>query len=834
MADVTVEQLANFVGTPVEKLLVQMQEAGLIQKKPAEVVSEADKTQLLSYLQRMHGDKTGNAEQAVAAETKKITLIRKTQETIKVADSSGKNKIVNVEVRKKRTLVKPEGGSRTRRGNKKQTASSSGRRSTDEQNEKTKRAANKKTAANKNEKPVKRTAKSKKPSSENLNAPPVQVMQPVPATEENKGSGRRAAAKSKRKNSKNDYLDTRENGGKRSKKERQQEEILTRKAFKSKALEQSFTKPVAPIVREVIIPETITVGELAQKMAIKAADVVKFMFKLGTMVTINQVIDQDTAVVVVEEMGHKPKLLKANALEESLTEDTTTETSVHYEPQPRAPVVTVMGHVDHGKTSLLDHIRESRVQVGEAGGITQHIGAYHVNTAKGMISFLDTPGHAAFTAMRARGAKATDIVILVVAADDGVMPQTEEAIQHAKAADVPIVVAINKIDKPEADCDRVMNELSQKGVIPESWGGDVQFVPVSAHTGEGVNDLLDAILLQAELLELKAIAEGPAKGIVIESRLDKGRGPVASVLVQSGLLQKGDNILIGQQYGRVRAMVDSNGKAALTAGPSITVEILGLDGAPDSGDEMIVVQDERKAREIALFRQGKFRDVKLARQQVSKLENMFKDMESAKKRILKVVLKTDVRGSLEAITSSLEELGNDEVSVQVISGGVGGITETDVNLALASQGVVIGFNVRADGTARRIAENESVDLRYYSVIYDIIADVEKALSGMLETELSEKIVGIAEVREVFRAPKIGAIAGCMVIEGTVYRNERIRVLRENIVIYEGELESLRRYKEDVNEVRNDMECGIGVKNYNDVKVGDKIEVYKTVEIARSL
>ncbi|MBE8232638.1 MAG: translation initiation factor IF-2, partial [Endozoicomonadaceae bacterium] len=541
---------------------------------------------------------------------------------------------------------------------------------------------------------------------------------------------------------------------------------------------------------------------------------------------------QETALVVVEEMGHNPKVVNANAIEEILndsSEDISNDKSVS-----RAPVITVMGHVDHGKTSLLDYIRSSRIQIGEAGGITQHIGAYQLKTDNGVFCFLDTPGHAAFTAMRARGAQATDIVILVVAADDGVMPQTEEAIQHAIAADVPLIVAVNKIDKPDADIERIKNELSRRNVLAEDWGGDVQFIGVSALTGEGIPDLLDAILLQAEVLELKAVNTGPAKGIVLESRLDKGRGPVASILVKSGLLCKGDCILVGHQYGRVRAMMNEDKAFRDQAGPSTPVEILGLDGVPNSGDPVLVVQDERKAREIALFRQGKYREVKLATKQAAKLENMFKDMTEVSVLILKVVLKTDVKGSLEAITHALRELGNKEVIVQVISGGVGGITETDAHLALASSAIVIGFNVRADSIARRIIENEGLDLRYYSVIYDIISDMKAALSGLLKSELRENIIGVAEVRDVFNAPKIGAIAGCMVIEGIIYRNERIRVLREDIVIYSGELESLRRYKDDVNEVKHGIECGIGVKGYNDVKVGDKIEVYKMIEIERSL
>lgn len=594
-----------------------------------------------------------------------------------------------------------------------------------------------------------------------------------------------------------------------------------------------FTRPIAPVVREVSIPETVTVSELSQKMAVKAADVIKVMFKMGSMVTINQVIDQETASIVVEEMGHKFKLTKEDAIEDALVEDTAAA-EVHGIEKPRAPVVTVMGHVDHGKTSLLDYIRKSRVQIGEAGGITQHIGAYHVKADFGAISFLDTPGHAAFTAMRARGAKATDIVILVVAADDGVMPQTEEAVQHAKAAGVPIIVAINKIDKPGVDCDRVKNELSARDVIPEEWGGNTQFIPVSALTGQGIDELLEAIILQTELLELKATDEGPARGVVIESRLDRGRGPVATVLVQSGKLLLGDNILVGQQYGRVRAMLDENSRPVKEAGPSIPVEILGLDGTPAAGDEIQVVRDERKAREIAAFRQGRFRDVKLARQQIAKLENVFSRMGVEEKKVLNIVLKTDVRGSLEALISILQEQGNEEVEVQIISNGVGGITETDANLALASNAVIIGFNVRADASARKIIETEELGMRYYSVIYDIIDDVKKALGGMLGSDTREEIMGTAEVRDVFNSPKFGAIAGCMVIEGNVYRNDRIRVLRDNVVIYEGELESLRRYKDDVTEVRNGMECGIAVKSYNDVKAGDNIEVYKTIEVQRTL
>ena len=599
---------------------------------------------------------------------------------------------------------------------------------------------------------------------------------------------------------------------------------------KGSALQQGFQKPAQAVNRDVIIGETITVGELANKMAVKGSQVIKAMMKLGAMATINQVIDQETAQLVAEEMGHKVILRRENELEEAVMSDRDTGAAA----EPRAPVVTIMGHVDHGKTSLLDYIRSTKVASGEAGGITQHIGAYHVETDNGMITFLDTPGHAAFTSMRARGAQATDIVVLVVAADDGVMPQTIEAIQHAKAAQVPLVVAVNKIDKPEADMDRVKNELSQYGVMPEEWGGESQFIPVSAKVGTGIDDLLNAILLQAEVLELKAVRNGMASGAVIESFLDKGRGPVATVLVREGTLNKGDIVLCGFEYGRVRAMRDELGREVLEAGPSIPVEILGLSGVPAAGDEVTVVRDEKKAREVALYRQGKFREVKLARQQKSKLENMFANMTEGEVHEVNVVLKADVQGSVEAISDSLLKLSTDEVKVKIIGSGVGGITETDATLAAASNAILVGFNVRADASARRVIEAESLDLRYYSVIYNLIDEVKAAMSGMLSPELKQQIIGLAEVRDVFKSPKFGAIAGCMVTEGTIKRHNPIRVLRDNVVIYEGELESLRRFKDDVNEVRNGMECGIGVKNYNDVRVGDMIEVFEIIEIQRSI
>ncbi len=865
MAEVTVEQLAAVVGAPVERLLQQMQDAGLPQTNGSQPVSDAEKQTLLAHLKRSRGNGGGTTESG------KITLKRKTVSKMKVSGNTGKNKVVNVEVRKKRTYEKrneeesdrnkSQGQGADARGGRRDGDSRGPRREGDARGPRRDGDARGPRREGDARGP-RRDGDARGPRREGdargprrdgdargprrdgdargprrdgsgrapVMAPPADA--PPPADDGRKSRNRRV----KKDRRDTDDRPLRRNGDKRGGRDGRRDDRrggrrASRTVTPDSMVAHGFTKPTAPVVREVSIPETITVGELAQKMAVKAADVIKAMFKMGSMVTINQVIDQDTASIVVEEMGHKFKLTKADAIEDTLVDDAA---ETQGEEKSRAPVVTVMGHVDHGKTSLLDYIRKSRVQAGEAGGITQHIGAYHVETPRGIVSFLDTPGHAAFTAMRARGAQATDIVILVVAADDGVMPQTEEAVQHAKAAGVPIVVAVNKMDKPEADPDRVKNELSAREVIPEEWGGDTQFMPVSALTGQGVDELLEAVLLQAEVLELKAVHEGPARGVVVESRLDKGRGPVATVLVQGGELKQGDNILVGQQYGRVRAMLDENGKPIKTAGPSIPVEILGLDGTPDAGDEMQAVRDERKAREIAMFRQGKFREIKLARQQAAKLENVFSNMGSADKKVLNIVLKADVRGSLEALTSSLQELGNEEVEVKVISGGVGGITETDANLALASNAVIVGFNVRADASARKVVEAEELDMRYYSVIYDIVDDVKKALGGMLGSDTREEIVGVAEVRDVFRSPKFGAVAGCMVVEGTVHRNERIRVLRDNVVIYEGELESLRRYKDDVNEVRNGMECGIAVKSYNDVKAGDKIEVYKTIEVQRTL
>ncbi|MBB2493473.1 translation initiation factor IF-2 [Aquipseudomonas ullengensis] len=834
MTQVTVKELAQVVDTPVERLLQQMREAGLPHTSAEQVVTDNEKQALLAHLKSSHGEKL--------EEPRKITLQRKTTTTLKVAGS----KTISVEVRKKKTYVKrsPDEieAEKQRELEEQRVADEAARVKAEE-------AARQRAAQEASKQPEVAAA----PADAVASAPVAPVAAPLdsvaaidPAAVDRKKEEPRRPEKAR-----NDDADRR--GGDR--KTTQHRPTVKEKApaprvaprtideesdsFRrggrgkgklKKRNQHGFQSPTGPVVRDVSIGETITVADLAAQMSVKGAEVVKFMFKMGTPVTINQVLDQETAQLIAEELGHKVKLVSENALEDQLAE------SLKFEGESfsRAPVVTVMGHVDHGKTSLLDYIRRAKVAAGEAGGITQHIGAYHVETERGMVTFLDTPGHAAFTAMRARGAKATDIVILVVAADDGVMPQTVEAVQHAKAAGVPLVVAVNKIDKPGADLDRIRSELSVHGVTSEEWGGDTPFVSVSAKVGTGVDELLEAVLLQAEILELKATPSAPGRGVVVESRLDKGRGPVATVLVQDGTLRQGDMILVGSNFGRIRAMLDENGKPIKEAGPSIPVEILGLDGTPDAGDEMSVLADEKKAREVALFRQGKFREVKLARAHAGKLENIFENMGQEEKKTLNIVLKSDVRGSLEALQGSLSSLGNEEVQVRVVGGGVGGITESDANLALASNAVLFGFNVRADAGARKIVEQEGLDMRYYNVIYDIIEDVKKALTGMLGSDVRENILGIAEVRDVFRSPKFGAVAGCMVIEGVVHRNRPIRVLREDVVIFEGELESLRRFKDDMSEVRSGMECGIGVKSYNDVKVGDKIEVFEKVQVARTL
>lgn len=853
MSEVTVKQFAEVVGIPVDRLIAQLSDAGLPEKNSEETITDDEKMRLLAFLRSRRGD-----EADTESAPKKITLKRKSVSEIKqktgtsggIGQGKAGSRTISVEVRKKRTYVKRSEAISDEDKATVEAAAEAKKRQEKEKELETQKVEQEKiareeaikaqeleakepeeaVAAPVQEKP-KKSAKKDKPVEE-VNAEELAKRQAeetqLAASREEKGAGGK-----KKKRKERDHDDdferqelhvSSDKSGKRKKKGK-----TTKVTVDAKPQQHGFEKPTGPIVKEIPIPETITVAELAQKMSVKAAEVIKVLMKLGTMATINQVLDQDTATIIVEEMGHVPKHLSENALEESLL-----QTEEQGEAVSRPPVVTIMGHVDHGKTSLLDYIRRTKVATGEAGGITQHIGAYQVETNKGMISFLDTPGHSAFTAMRARGAQVTDVVILVVAADDGVMPQTKEAIQHARAAKVPIVVAVNKIDKEAADPDRVKSELAQEEVIPEDWGGDTMFIHVSAKTGEGVDDLLDAVLLQAEVLELKAVNKGPAKGIIIESRLDKGRGSVATVLIQSGELHKGDIVLAGQEFGRVRAMLDENGKPLEFAGPSMPVEILGLSGTPDAGDEAVVVGDERKAREIALFRQGKFRDIKLAKQQAAKLDNLFSQMEEGEVSTLNVLLKTDVRGSLEALSDALINLSTDEVRVKIVASGVGGINESDANLALASNAIVIGFNVRADATARRLIEEEGIDLHYYSVIYDVIDEIKSAMSGMLAPEFKEEIIGLAEVRDVFRSPKLGAIAGCMVVEGTVKRNNPIRVLRENVVIYEGELESLRRFKDDVNEVKNGTECGIGVKNYNDVKVGDQIEVYERVKVERTI
>lgn len=840
MTQVTVKELAKVVNTPVESLLQQMHEAGLAHTSADQKVSETEKQTLLSYLEKGSGAKAGGS--------KKITLQRKTTSTLRAPGS----KSISVEVRRRKTFVKRSAAEIEAEKQKDLAKLQAEKQAQEAKQAETKKAAEKpaeKPAAKTETKPVadkpaeapkKKSEPKAAPVAQEPELPPADITLPVvdevvtPAPERKKAPARRERDDERRERK----SAARPSKGRAAARGGDDEQRTRRggrgrggKSKRRSANQHGFTSPAGPIVRDVQIGETITVAELAAQMSVKGVEVVKYMFQLGSPVTINQVLDQDTATLIAEDMGHKVTRISDNLLEEQFAESIAIEGGEEFQ---RAPVVTVMGHVDHGKTSLLDYIRRAKVATGEAGGITQHIGAYHVKTEGGMITFLDTPGHAAFTAMRARGAQATDIVILVVAADDGVMPQTIEGIEHAKAAGVPLIVAVNKIDKPEADPDRIKNDLAAHDVIPEEWGGENQFVHVSAKRGDGIDELLEAVLLQAEVLELSATPSASGRGVVIESRLDRGRGPVASVLVQNGTLRQGDMVLVGVNFGRVRAMMDENGKQIEEAGPSIPVEILGLDGTPEAGDEVTVVVDERKAREVALFRQGKFREVKLARAHAGKLENMLESMGQEEKKILNIVIKTDVRGTLEALRSSLTELGNDEVEVHVVAGGVGGINESDANLALASNAVIFGFNVRADAGARRIVEQEGLDMRYYNIIYDIIEDVKKALSGMLGTDVREKILGIAEVREVFRSPRLGAIAGCMVVEGTVYRNRPIRVLRDDVVIFEGELESLRRFKDDVSEVRAGTECGIGVKSYNDVKVGDQIEVFEKVEVARTL
>jgi len=816
MTQTTIKAFAEQIGVEPETLLQQLDDAGIAGKAIGDSLTDEEKLTLLTHLRAHHG----GAEATPAR--KKITLKRKSTSQITQSSRTGPTRTVQVEVRKKRTYMKRTAVEEEQPG---EAPAEEPMVEVAEAAPEAVPAAAEPVAAE-----VVRAPEATRPPA----VAPEPAAPAVPTKEEKK------PAKDKhekgQKKGRGEKLSERERSELHlaaGKKLRRKTRTPSRKAVTtSMSGQHGFERPTAPIVHDVVLPETITVAELAQKMSVKAAEVIKVLMQLGSMVTINQVLDRETASIVVEEMGHTVKEAKPESPEEQLA---AAGAEAEAEGDPRPPVVTVMGHVDHGKTSLLDYIRKAKVAAGEAGGITQHIGAYHVETPKGVVTFLDTPGHEAFTAMRARGAEATDIVILVVAADDGVMPQTVEAIHHARTAGVPLVVAINKIDKPEAQPERVMQELTKHEVVPEVWGGNEQMVNVSAKSGEGIDKLLDSVLLQAEVLELKAPRDGLASGLVVEARLDKGRGPVATLLVQRGTLRKGDIILAGREFGRVRAMFDETGKPVKEAGPSIPVEIQGLSGVPSAGEEVSVVESERKAREIALYRQGKYKDVQLARKQAAKLTDVFDQMkEGEEAKTLPLIIKADVQGSAEALIDALEKLSTGEVRVKVVHGMVGGITESDVNLAVAANAVIIGFNVRADGTARRLIEQHGVDVHYYNVIYDAVDEVKNALSGMLKPTIREQVVGLAEVREVFRAPKIGAIAGSYVVEGAVRRGLPIRVLRDNVVIFEGELESLRRFKDDVNEVKAGTECGIGVKNYNDVKVGDQIEVYEKVEVARKL
>ncbi len=833
MADVTVAQFAEVLKVPVERLLTQLDQAGITVKGANDTITDEAKMELLTHLRRSHGSvETGTAS------PRKITLKRKSQSELKLASAQGRARTVNVEVRGQRTYIKRD------------VLAEQARQQQEELDRKREAEENAKRDAERQE--LERRAREQM-EVENRRRAEEESRRGAQAAEE---EARRQAETRQREEAEKQRKTQQE----AQKVQRGREEVVDpnkhtrygrtelhvvadvsarfkkKKRVKSRGSapaatesRHAFEMPTAPVKREVQITETITVAELAQRMAIKANEVIKVMMNMGVMATINQPIDQDTAVLVVEELGHTAKVVKESTVEA----DVQLAEGGEVEMLPRPPVVTVMGHVDHGKTSLLDYIRRTKVAAGEAGGITQHIGAYHVETPRGVVTFLDTPGHAAFTAMRARGAQVTDIVVLVVAADDGVMPQTVEAIQHARAAEVPIVVAVNKVDKGDADPERVKTDLSKHQVIPEEWGGADLFTYVSAKTGQGIDQLLETLVLQAEVLELKAPVAGLAGGAVLESTLEKGRGPVATILVKRGTLRLGDPILAGQEFGRVRAMFDEAGNPVETAGPSMPVVVLGLTGTPNAGDEVLAVESDRKAREVALYRQGKFRDTKLAKQGPTKLEDVFSQVDDSK-GVVALLIKTDVQGSAEALRDAMTKLSTDEVKVKVIAAGVGGITESDVTLAAASRARIIGFNVRADAAARDTIKEMGVDVRYYSIIYEAIDDVKQLMTGMLAPEVKEQIVGLAEVRDVFRSSKIGAIAGCMVIDGFVRRNNPIRVLRDNVVIFEGALESLRRFKDDVNEVRAGTECGIGVKNYNDVKVGDQIECYARVEVVRTL
>ena len=850
MAEVTVSQFAEVLKVPVDRLLVQLDQAGIKVSGPDARISDDAKLELLTHLRRSHGsDADGDGA------PRKITLKRKTQSELKLASNQGRARTVNVEVRRKRTYIKrdvleeraraqqdeldhrkreaeeaaraeSERAEAERRERERLEAENRRRVEEEESRRRAQEDARRAAEQRSRDDEARRRAEREEHERRSGERERPAVTAPAAAAPRERAPGEAPAADDKQHTRYGrQELHVTGDVSSRYKKKRRAKARPVPAAAEGK---HGFEMPTAPVVREVGIGETVTVAELAQKMAVKATEVIKVLMNMGVMATINQPIDQDTAVLVVEEMGHTPKVLRENQIEADLQGE---QAEAALEPRP--PVVTVMGHVDHGKTSLLDYIRRTKVAAGEAGGITQHIGAYHVETPRGVITFLDTPGHAAFTAMRARGARATDVVVLVVAADDGVMPQTIEAIQHARAAGVPIVVAVNKIDKSDADPERVRTELSKHEVISEEWGGENIFVPVSARTGQGIDQLLEAILLQAEVLELRAPRSGLASGVVIESSIEKGRGAVATVLVKRGTLHLGDPIIAGSEFGRVRAMFDENGKAVSEAPPSMPVVVLGLSTAPNAGDELLAVESERKAREVALYRQGKFRDVKLARQS-TRAEDVFSQMGEEKAGVVSVLIKADVQGSAEALREALSKLSTAEVQVKVIASGLGGITVSDVQLAAASRALVIGFNVRADAGAREAVKETGVEVRYYSIIYEAIDDVKQMMSGMLQPEIKEQIVGIAQVREVFRSSKFGVVAGCLVTEGFVRRNNPIRVLRDNVVIFEGALESLRRFKDDVNEVRAGTECGIGVKNYQDVRANDQIECFARVEVARTL
>jgi translation initiation factor IF-2 len=842
MADVTVSQFAEVLKVPVDKLLTQLDEAGIKVSGSDDKISDEAKLELLTHLRRSHGQ---DDTPATAAAPRKITLKRKSQSELKLAGAQGRSRTVNVEVRRKRTYIKRD--VLEKQAQDEQDALDRKRQEEEDRikaeaaelvrlEAEKEEAAKREVEAREKEEEAQRSAEEEARKVAEKAATDAAEEKTRLEKAEADARARRTKEKEKAK-PKPKHGETRYGrkelhvAGDKSGRRKRKAPMRRRPVSMGGDSKHGFEKPTAPVIHEVEIPENISVAELAQKMAIKGNEVVKVLFNMGAMVTINQVIDQDTATLVVEELGHVAKPVDSVEADEVLLAE---ESKIEGDATARAPVVTIMGHVDHGKTSLLDYIRRTKVADGEAGGITQHIGAYSVATDKGQIAFLDTPGHAAFTAMRARGAQATDIVILVVAADDGVMPQTIEAIQHSKAAGVPMVVAVNKIDRENADPERVKNELSQYEVIPEDWGGEQMFVNVSALKGTGVDELLDAILLQAEVMDLTAVAEGPAQGIVIESSLEKGRGAVATLLVQSGTLKQGDMIIAGEEYGRIRNMFDETGASIKEAGPSQPAVVLGLSKTPGAGDDFLVVKNERKAREVAEIRQTKTRETKLAQQQASKMEDMFTQMQDGESSSVPVIIKSDVHGSAEALRDALLKLSNDEVKVRVLGSSVGGITETDANLAAASNATIIGFNVRADAAARTTIKESGVDVRYYSIIYEAIDDVKAALTGLLAPEVREQIVGLAEVKEVFNSPKFGDIAGCIVSEGMVKRSNPIRVLRENVVIYEGELESLRRFKDDVNEVRSGTECGIGVKNYADVQVGDQIECFERVEVARTL